>query len=431
MRNFTLTWSSVALLLLPLAGARTLAAQTSCTGREPVGWLGISRLLCSNCYVAYPGEGRPSLFSVEPRIASVANNSPAAAVLREGDVLVGIDDNLITTHAAGQRLANLKPGEAVWVEVRRNGELLRYRFGNLPSICPSDARMLGSRARPGSLVAGGAVGRFGRADEEVGAVRSRVFTPPLLPRASFGFGIACSRCEGKYGEDGTLTWEFDEFPEIYSVESQSQAYRVGIRRGDVITRIDEADITSAEGGRKFGLVQAGQTVRFTFRRGSTNITRDLVAQARSPAVATARAGQTDNSLREAREMIEQIRRQETREREQIDELRKHEERQMRELADRLMAQQVEQTRRLNELHNELERIERVRAQAVGPALPRVAPRVVADPSVRNRNVIRYSGKLGDTDVEVRGPAGVDVIETRDEIIITTSDSTIRLKRANR
>jgi hypothetical protein len=422
----------VVLWLLPLAaGARSLAAQTTCSGREPIGWLGVSSLACSNCYVAYPGEGRPSLFSTEPRIASVASSSPAAAVLREGDVLVGIDDQLITTHAAGQRLANLKPGDAVWVEVRRNGELLRYRFGNLPPICPSDTRVLGARARPGGFAVG-AGGRGGRVEEISPEPASRIFTPPLLPRASFGFGIACSRCVGRYNDDGTLIWEFDEFPEIYSVETQSQAYRAGIRRGDLITRIDDFDITSEEGGRRFGRVQAGQNVRFTIRRGSTNMTRELVAQARGRAEsagASARAVQTENSLREARDLIAQIRQQEARERDQIDQLRRHEERQMRELADRLLAQQVEQTRRLNELHSELERIERIRAQ-VGQATV-VTPRVSGIQSVRNRNIIRYSGKLGETDVEVRGPAGVDIIETRDEIIITTSDSTIRLKRSSR
>jgi hypothetical protein len=420
------------LLLLPvlLAGARGVSAQERCSSSEAIGWIGISGLTCSNCEFAYPGPGR-NRFGTEPRIAAVASNSPAASTLRAGDILVGIDDHLITTGAAGQRLSSLKPGEAVWVEVRRNGELLRYRFANLPAICPSDARVINDRIRAGAVAAGRAgSGRFSRSISERAATSSRVFTPGLLPRASFGFGISCSRCSARQQNDGTLAWEFSEFPEIYSVDAQSRAYRAGVRRGDVITRIDDLDITSAEGGRRFGQVQPGQQVRFTFRRGSTTMARELLAEERSAGVyrgqlASARALESENSLREMRELVEQIRQQQTRERRQIDQLRRNDEQSTRELADQLLRQREDQLSRLQQLYTELQRIEQARGETLS-----ARPAIVGSAS-GGRNMIRYSGKMGDAEVEVRGPPFVNIVETPDEIIITSGDSTIRIRRTGR
>src|SRR5262245_31355972 len=93
------------LLLVPLvavpswgaaqsAGSRSQAPAANCGG-APVGFHGISGVVCANCVFSYPGEGKPSLFATEPRISNIANNSPAAATLRVGDVLVSVDDKLI------------------------------------------------------------------------------------------------------------------------------------------------------------------------------------------------------------------------------------------------------------------------------------------------------------------------------------------------
>ena len=444
-KRITSTVAQLAFFLVLLPGsvqsvAAQAATQTSCAGSEPVGWLGITGLTCSNCVFSYPGQGRPSLFSTEPRITAVSGNSPAAGSLRSGDVLVSIDDNLITTHAGGLRLANLKPGESVALEVRRNGEVVRHRLVNLPAICPFDSRVPGSRARPGGFVDGSAVarGRVGgsmvrRVGPAVvatgGSGPTRVFTPGLLPRASFGFGISCSACQAHSENNGSIIWQFNELPEIYSVAEGSQAHRAGIQRGDVITRISDADITSAEGGRRFGRIQPGQDVRFTFRRGSSTFSRDLTAEPHYlfEAASTTRA-RDEETLRAARESLEQIRRQELREKEQIDELRKLDERELRELTDRLLRHQAEQTRRLDELRAELERAAVTRAQiagqitAAGPANRNAA-------TLRERSMIRYSGKLGATDIEVRGVVRPVVRETADEIIIETGDSTIRLKKS--
>jgi PDZ domain-containing protein len=444
MRKMTLRIAGK-LLLLPLvavpswvaaqsAGSTSQSPAAKC-GAAPVGFHGISGVVCANCVFSYPGEGKPSLFATEPRISNIAQNSPAAAALRVGDVLVSVDDRLITTIAGGMRLANMKPGETVVVEVRRRGEVIRHKLANLPAICPSDPRVLGSRARSGGMIAPRSAGMRpspARADFAA-ADLDRPNTPALLPRASFGFSISCRECDTDPRDDGTMTWRFREPPEIYQVDAQSQAFRAGIRRGDVITRIDGTDILSAEGGRKFGQVRPGQAVRFTTRRGSSIRSYELRAEARRYIESEAQTGpvravQTDSSLRQLRQMIQAMRRQEMEDRQQIEQIRKRQGQEIEQLLVRLARQQQQLTQQFESMHAELSRADR---SAPSPGSVRTEARLLPNLLRDRNNTFRYAGKLGDTDIEVRGPAGVVVKETRDSIIITTIDSTIRLKKSDR
>jgi hypothetical protein len=233
-------------------------------------------------------------------------------------------------------------------------------------------------------------------------------------------------------EDGSMIWRFREPPEIYQVDAQSQAFRAGIRRGDVITRIDGVEIISSEGGRKFGQVRPGQSVRFTTRRGSSTRTHQLRAEARrslegSTPPGSVRTARADSSLRQLGQMIEAMRRQEAEDRSQIEQIRKRQGLELEQLLTRLTRQQQELTRQFETMHAELSRAER---SPTPPSGVRTEAGLLPNP-LRDRNTFRYAGKLGDTDIEVRGPAGVVVNETPDSIIITTIDSTIRLKKADR
>jgi hypothetical protein len=442
-RSVTLGTAGRLMLVLSLTIPNVVAAQgktqkgqtasAKCSG-APVGFVGISGVVCANCVFSYPGEGRPSLFATEPRISNIAANSPAASALRVGDILVSVDNKLITTIAGGMRLANLKPGETVVLEVRRRGEVSRHKLVNLPAICPSDPRVLGSRARPGGIIASRNSNNRPlpmRTNEPTGTVASNPATPSL-PRASFGFSISCRECDMHPNEDGSMIWRFREPPEIYQVDAQSQAFRAGIRRGDVITRIDGVEIISSEGGRKFGQVRPGQSVRFTTRRGSSTRTHQLRAEARrslegSTPPGSVRTARADSSLRQLGQMIEAMRRQEAEDRSQIEQIRKRQGLELEQLLTRLARQQQELTRQFETMHAELSRAER---SPTPPSGVRTEAGLLPNP-LRDRNTFRYAGKLGDTDIEVRGPAGVVVNETPDSIIITTIDSTIRLKKADR
>jgi hypothetical protein len=88
-----------------------------------------------------------------------------------------------------------------------------------------------------------------------------------LPGGWFGFGISCN-CALRRARGGeSAVWEFNDPPEVYSVEAGSPADRAGLRRGDVLLEIDGIELTTDEGGRRFGAVEPGQEVRFTYRRG--------------------------------------------------------------------------------------------------------------------------------------------------------------------
>jgi len=107
----------------------------------------------------------------------------------------------------------------------------------------------------------------------VGPVPRPTYT--LLPSGWFGFGIQCTNCRWSVeDETGKSEWEFSASPEISSIQDGSPAAAAGLRRGDVLLEIDGEPLISREGGRRFGSIEPGESVRWTYRRGDeTRTTR--------------------------------------------------------------------------------------------------------------------------------------------------------------
>ncbi|NNK49002.1 MAG: PDZ domain-containing protein, partial [Gemmatimonadetes bacterium] len=106
-------------------------------------------------------------------------------------------------------------------------------------------------------------------------------TYTLLPSGWFGFGIQCTNCRWSVEEDtGVSEWEFSAPPEISSVEDGSPAEAAGLRRGDILLEIDGEPLLSRDGGRRFGSVEPGETVRWTYRRGGETRTTTATAARR-------------------------------------------------------------------------------------------------------------------------------------------------------
>jgi membrane-associated protease RseP (regulator of RpoE activity) len=428
-----------------LAGsAVSLTAQTPCPASEQVGWLGIAGIECTNCEF---GRGY-ARYSTEPKVVSIAPGSPAVGVLRSGDQIVSVNGALITTEEGASRLSNLKPGQSLTLLIRREGQLIPARFSNLPGHCQTEdevsaavaganavrARGQGAgttpvpstaptiRARP-SARAGG----LGRLSAPV--VAQGIGYAAHVSRVILGFGISCSDCtmqtERRNGE-ATLVWTFKSPPVLYSVEPEGPAWDAGLRRGDVITRIDGVDITDEDGQRRFGAVQPGQTVRFTYRRG--NEVRNASVTAVAPAGALAVAAGPNNpateaALRRMRDLLNDINQREREEQVILERLRGSDDEKLR---DALTRYRAEQNRTLRELQAQLSATEsRVRDAVV--ATPRAGGGGRGG-SYTYSNTIRYSGHLGNTDIEIRGSRPVVVDESPDEIIIRTGDVEIRLKR---
>jgi membrane-associated protease RseP (regulator of RpoE activity) len=120
-----------------------------------------------------------------------------------------------------------------------------------------------------------------------------------LPAGWFGFGFQCTDCRWSVSEgDGVATWEFSRPPEVSSVQKESPAETAGLRRGDVLLEIDGESLLTADGGRRFGSVEPGQSVRWTYRReGRVRTTAATAAERPLPVVPAAPAGGTGISAK--------------------------------------------------------------------------------------------------------------------------------------
>jgi S1-C subfamily serine protease len=143
-RRIALFFASIFVIISACAFVASAAGQSGgCPeGHPETGDLGISHLLCvgGSCSVNLrTGRGYAHDFSTEPRIQGLDRNGPAWGRLQDGDILVAIDNILITTLEGGRRLANLTPGRPVELRIRREGREMEVtvvpRLGcNMPML---------------------------------------------------------------------------------------------------------------------------------------------------------------------------------------------------------------------------------------------------------------------------------------------------------
>lgn len=265
-------------------------------------FLGIARLNCNDCsYIMLSEDERYWNFSSEPKIVRVDPDGPANGKLKKGDRIVAIDGVLITTRRAGERLAEIAPGDQVELTVRRNGRTvtetilaeepasknefeletpdnaLTIRVGKLSKELESLARYAAELARGSTEIpAPPEIPRLdglGDIDEpvdisELGDLAEIIenLRGDFLPRGWFGIALSFGGSISRQ-KDGPSQWRFERSPQITSVEADSPADRAGLMAGDVITHIDGAKLTSDRGGERFSDIEPGQTVTWTIKRG--------------------------------------------------------------------------------------------------------------------------------------------------------------------
>lgn len=396
-----------------LALAAPLSAQgiasRSCPGnRAPVADLGIQNWSCDCTFeISQSNSGaRRWYFRGEPTLRGIRPGGPADGKLREGDVLVAVNGLLITTREAGERLAQLKPGEPVTLTIRRNGQERKVTI--VPdSLCPPEApeapvapvvTIVGPVPPSPAPVAPAAVAISGAPQPAVPAPPVAVAVAPARalaePRAWFGFGISCSKCVLSSDE---RAWQFSHYPVVYSVDPGSPADRAGLQKGDVLTAIDGISLLKDEGGRRFARVRSGESVRWAYRRGGRTST--VAIKAGNPPTLILEAGaraRQEVALAVTDSILRQLRATQAR-------------------TARITQQQREAMARVVQAELEAAQTRAVLAQ------PALAP--------ERRSRLRYTGSLGNVDVDVRGPGSVEVTrdESTGELVIRTGDAVIRLR----
>jgi len=250
----------------------------------------------------------------------------------------------------------------------------------------------------------------------------------LNTRAWFGFGLSCSNCKffpvrqeeiaaaeaqlkamshsedvdraemraaylelESYRLEGSR-WEFEENPRVFSVDDDGPAARAGLRRGDILTHIDGLALVSDEGGRRLGQVKPGDEVEFVYRRGTTVGTAALTA-VYTP---TARGRAPDRALLRSQALLERT------------------------------LSRMERTKD-PEVQAEIARVQSQLREA--EAIQRVEAIEAIRAARTLRMPLRYSGSIAEVNVIVRSHGSVVVSrdEETGEVVITTSDATIRVK----
>lgn len=289
---------------LPGMVAAQVADALPCRDSEREGSLGISGIQCDRCqFITSPGADQ-AVFYTEPVILGLNPSAPSSRILREGDVLMAIDGNLITTSQGWDRFNNLPAQGSVNLRVRREGRVIEVnvplmpvctRRGDAPSTVIAGRPVLAPRPtrtgvtslppRPDLAAPASPV----RAAPGVPAVTSPVRVPrgvlapraptlaELSPRASLGFGFQCSYCSF---DTETHAWTFTDAPEIQGVSRGGAAWEAGLRAGDLIVAIDGQDILTPEGGSRFAEIAPGDAVVWTIERSGQRQDIHAVAEER-------------------------------------------------------------------------------------------------------------------------------------------------------
>lgn len=255
-------------------------AQSACpSGARPKGVLGIGWYHCVGgvCLQREVANDAGFEFTNEPRLRDIDPTGPSAKVLVDGDVLVAVGGEPVTTPSAGRKLANLGIGDSVRLTVRRRGILtdvaIVARAGcsdpllavTADTVHPALTRMRVRLPQMGTdRGAGSASGRLEH-------LRSR--SSP----GSLGFAIACDSCGWVGTEGGGRRWQAAGRVTVSAVDPQGPADAAGLVAGDVLTHIDGHAVGSRSGSDALSGVVAGS--RHTLRVTRFGRAREIVVQA--------------------------------------------------------------------------------------------------------------------------------------------------------
>lgn len=280
------------------ASAQSPTARNTTINATGAGYLGILQMKC-DCTLRLDAEDRfrTFMFRTDPVVTSIESGSPADGALRPGDYITHIDGERLQSTEGSQRFADIRPGQAVELTIRRDGvtSKVRMKAGDRRRSGMPRARAQAPPAAqaPPGVPAAPAVSPATPAPSTppadlVPGVWAVVPDSRATPSGWFGFSFRCNDCGwARGGGSAGPVWESDEAPELSMISAGGPAARAGLRRGDRLTHIDGYSITSREGSRRLGSVRPGQKVKLTVMRDGTPLTRELTLGRRPEARAAA------------------------------------------------------------------------------------------------------------------------------------------------
>jgi S1-C subfamily serine protease len=242
--------------MLPWAAA---AGQCS-GGRTPVADLGIGIYHCvaGHCGIYDGRDRRYYTFSVEPQIWKIRKGGPGDGLLRDRDVIVSVNGQLVTSREGGRALANLPPGTPVRLTVRRDGTEREVTI-EPASICAIP--MLIWTRDPTTTAP-----ELRRPPPPAAPSTDYAPEPPAPPTATLGLRVSCTDCGWYVDPEGILLWKSASLPVILEIEPDGPGDLAGLRPGDTITHLDGHSILSASGGRRLATLAPDDRVVVTYLR---------------------------------------------------------------------------------------------------------------------------------------------------------------------
>ena len=249
----------------------------------------------------YSENGPIWQFKTEPEIMEVDHEGPLHRRIKNGDAVVAIDGNLITTERAGVQFANLDAGKPVELTFRRNGEMRTItvipRHVLKPIIpieltvsCTEQSRKENSiTVVPGRTILPEYAPMINKIRKRYWELRSIsdslgwTESPEYrdrAPRGWIGFGLTFSGGVRRNDEGKPADWFFFELPSIKSIQPGSPADEAGLEVGDTLVEIDGKKLDSPKGGDKFSHMEPGQTIKWTIKRGNDTLKIETTAEER-------------------------------------------------------------------------------------------------------------------------------------------------------
>ncbi len=274
-----------------------VAAQTCESGRPPHPYLGVGIFHCQggSCLVAgavattesrrhgdllqevrYPDavtaaarkNPRAFYFTVEPHLWSVDPDGPAAGRVEDGDVLVAVNGDPITSAAGSLHLTQMEAGRPLTLTLRRDEHLIETTVPPVSS-CERYTASAGPSERPHSLDG------LTNAYQRTTSYRAAADEQGSITSSSTLQVVFVGSKEMEVDSTGEVVWRFREPPTVVRVDEGGPGYRAGLRAGDRITAVNGIPVTRPEGSAALVTAGHGRSTSLTVQRGAEKRSVDI------------------------------------------------------------------------------------------------------------------------------------------------------------